>query len=177
MIIVDYLIKYTLFCSIWKIDSVSVNHTWFTEYYHKNNVSDFIISDQNSQFINVFWKQICLQLRINIQLFTVFHSQTDDQTECINQFIKLYLCEWRDWLQTDWAWWVINTEFAYNNSFHFIISCILFMIVKDFHLHISTEILYELKSELTFSQKWADAFVNKMKKCEGSMQQHDEVAV
>ena len=75
---------------MWKINAVSVDHTWFTEFYQENGVPDFIVSDCDSQFISDFWKQICFCMNINVKLSTVFHLETDDQIKCINQFLKLY---------------------------------------------------------------------------------------
>ena len=49
---------------------------------------------------------------------TMFHPQTDAQSEAVNKVITMYLhciigdrpCDWLDWLP-----WV---EFCYNSSFH-----------------------------------------------------------
>ena len=101
MVIVNYFFKYVMFVPMWKIDAISVGHTWFTEFYWENGASNFIVFDCGPQFVSDFWKQVCLCMNIDVKLLTVFHSETDDQTECINQFLELYLQEWGDWLQTD----------------------------------------------------------------------------
>ena len=49
---------------------------------------------------------------------TTYHSQTNSQTECINQEIEQYLCLYVDYRQSDWAEWLAMTEFVYNNREH-----------------------------------------------------------
>ena len=49
---------------------------------------------------------------------TVYHPQTNSQTECINQEIEQYLCLYVDYKQSDWAEWLAIAEFAYNNREH-----------------------------------------------------------
>ena len=84
MIIMNHFLKYTTFMLIWKIDAVSVGCIWLTEFYQENGAPDFIVSDCDSQFISNFWKQVYLCMNIDVKLSTVFHSETDDQTEHIN---------------------------------------------------------------------------------------------
>ena len=45
MIIVNCFSKYATFVPMQKINAVSVNHIWLTEFYQKNDASDFIVSD------------------------------------------------------------------------------------------------------------------------------------
>jgi len=47
---------------------------------------------------------------------TVFHPQTDGQTEWLNQTIKAYLRAFTSKEQDDWAHLLPMAEFAYNNS-------------------------------------------------------------
>ena len=56
MIIVNHFSKYATFIFMWKINVVSVGHTWLTEFYWENGAPDFIVSDYDSQFISNFWK-------------------------------------------------------------------------------------------------------------------------
>ena len=98
MIIMNCFSKYTTFVFMQKIDAVSVNYIWFTEFYQKNSAFNSIVSDYDLQFISNFWKQVCLHMNIDVKLSTAFHPKTDDQTKHINQFLKLYLWKWGNWL-------------------------------------------------------------------------------
>ncbi len=59
--------------------------------YWTYDLSSFIISDRDSQFIFILWKSLCKRLNINLRLFTVYHSQIDDQSEQVNQNVERYL--------------------------------------------------------------------------------------
>ena len=174
MIIVNCFLKYTTFVPMQKIDAVSVNHTWLTEFYQENSAFDSIVSDYDSQFVSNFWKQVCFCMNIDVKLSTAFHSEIDDQTECINQFLKLYLWEWGDWLQTDWSWWVLIAQFVYNNLFWSVISTALFMTIKGFMPHSETEVLYESETVHTpnHNQKLTDTFIHKMAALKTDCQQN-----
>ena len=103
-------------------------------------------------------------MNINVKLSTAFHPETNDQTEHINQFLKLYLWEWGDWLQTDWSQWVFMAQFVYNNLFHSTISITLFIAAKSFMSCSGTEVLYESETVHTpnHNQKLTDVFICKM---------------
>ena len=77
MIIVNCFSKYITFVPMWKIDAVSVDHIWLTEFYWENGAPDSIVSDCGLQFVSNFWKQVCLCMNIDVKLFTAFHLETD----------------------------------------------------------------------------------------------------
>ena len=47
-----------------------------------------------------------------------FHSQTDEQTERVNQELEQYLRMFIDHRQEQWLDWLETAEFAYNNKVH-----------------------------------------------------------
>ena len=61
-----------------KIDAVSVDCIWLTEFYQENGVPNSIVSDHDPQFISNFWKQVCFHMNIDVKLSTAFHPETDD---------------------------------------------------------------------------------------------------
>ena len=67
-----------MFVPMQKIDAVSVNHIWLTEFYWENSAFNSIVSDYDFQFVSDFWKQVCFCMNINVKLSTVFHLETDD---------------------------------------------------------------------------------------------------
>jgi hypothetical protein len=54
-------------------------------------------------------------LGITGNLLTVFHPQTDGQTEQINQEVEQYLQTWVNHTQDDWSDWLAIAKFTYNN--------------------------------------------------------------
>jgi len=57
-------------------------------------------------------------LGIQMKLSTAYHSQTDGQTERINQELKQYLRVFIDYRQEQWPDWLGMAECAYNNKVH-----------------------------------------------------------
>ena len=55
-------------------------------------------------------------LKIEIKLLTVFHPQTDGQTERINQKLEQYLRFFVDHRQNNWPEQLISAEFIVNNK-------------------------------------------------------------
>ena len=56
--------------------------------YCLHKLLSFIVSDWDFQFVLTLWKSICKWLKIKVNLFTAYHSETDSQTEWVNQNVK-----------------------------------------------------------------------------------------
>ncbi len=56
--------------------------------YRIHDLLNFIVSNRDSQFIFILWKSLCKRLSINLWLFTVYHSQINDQSEWVNQNVE-----------------------------------------------------------------------------------------
>ena len=58
------------------------------------------MSDHESQFISVFMNELCKLIRVKQKLSTVYHLQTDDNTEILNQYIdqrlRLFINHFQD---------------------------------------------------------------------------------
>ena len=77
-----------------------------------------IIHDKGLQFNAKFMRELYKVLYIKGNPSTAYHSQTDSQTECINQEIEQYLYLYVDYKQSDWAEWLAMAKFVYNNREH-----------------------------------------------------------
>ena len=75
-----------------------------------------IISNKDSQFISVFWKELITQLCIKVLLSTVYYLETDGQIERVNTIIEQYIWIYTLYLQDNWINWLIFTKFTANNS-------------------------------------------------------------
>ncbi len=96
--------------------------------------------NRDSQFIFILWKSLCKRLNINLQLFTVYHSQINDQSEQVNQNVERYLRFFCLYMQNDWAKLLLMIEFINNNALFSIIFLISFFLNKDFHSCMSFEL-------------------------------------
>ena len=63
-------------------------------------------------------KELNKMLEIKSKMLTAFYSQTDGQTERVNQELKQYLRMFIDHRQEQWPDWLGMAEFAYNNKAH-----------------------------------------------------------
>jgi hypothetical protein len=109
-----------------------INHVW-----KLHELSSTIISDRESQFISLVWKRICQKLKINVKLFTTFHSKTDDQSEIANQKMKRYLRNYCNYQQDDWSKWLSMIEFVSNAVISAFVELSAFMTNYEFESRMS----------------------------------------
>jgi len=84
----------------------------------KHGVLDNIVTDRGKEFTSRFWNRVCSLRSIDHWLSTVFHPQTDGQTEGQNQTIEHYLRAISNYKQDNWVELFPRAEFAYDNSVH-----------------------------------------------------------
>jgi len=105
--------------------------------YQTHDLSNFIVSDRDLQFISILWKFLCKRLSIFLRLFIIYHSQIDDQSERVNQNIKRYLWFFCSYMQNDWFKWLLMIKFVNNNILFSVIFLIFFFMNKNFHSRMS----------------------------------------
>jgi len=70
-------------------------------------------------------------------LFIAYHSQTDDQSERVNQNVERYLRFFCSYMQNDWFKWLFMVEFVDNNALSSATSLTPFFMNKSFHPRMS----------------------------------------
>jgi hypothetical protein len=75
-----------------------------------------IISDRGPQFVSKFWKALCQRLKIQRNLSTAYHPQTDGKTERANAIMEQYLRAFTSYQQDDWVDWLPLAEFNGNSG-------------------------------------------------------------
>ena len=110
-----------------KLTNFFVQHVWKFHGFFR-----FIISNRGFQFVNDFWKFLCKKLNINAKLFTVWHSETNGQTERFNEIIRQYFRTYVNYLQNGWFEWLSLIEFVGNNIEFEIIKITPFFANKNF---------------------------------------------
>jgi transposase InsO family protein len=63
-----------------------------------------------------FWKALIEQMGIDYRPSTVYHPQTNGQTERTNQTMEIYLWHYINYQQDNWAEMLPLAQFAYNNT-------------------------------------------------------------
>jgi hypothetical protein len=106
LMIIDRLIKmhHYVLCTAEEDDTSAeettkllINNVW-----KLHELSSIIVSNRDFQFIFLIWKKICQILKINVELSTAFHSETNEQSEIANQEMKKYLRSYCNYQQNDW---------------------------------------------------------------------------
>jgi len=75
-----------------------------------------VVSDRRPQFAAELIKKLNKMLGIETRLLIAFYSQTDGQTEQMNQKLEQYLRFFVDYRQKDWPEWLALAEFVVNNK-------------------------------------------------------------
>ena len=83
-----------------------------------HGLPESIVLDRGPQFAVELTKELNMMLGIRTKLSTVFHPQTDGQTECMNQKLEQYLWFFVDHRQKYWPEWLVLAEFTINNKVH-----------------------------------------------------------
>ncbi len=139
--IICHLIKehHYVFCH-WKDNNISVEEMiWIMLWnvYQLHDLLSSIVSNRNSQFILTMWKSFCKRLRITASLFTVYHSEIDNQSKWVNQNVERELRIYCNYMQNDWVKWISMMKFSDNFNIFSITSMILFYFNKEFHFQMS----------------------------------------
>ena len=83
-----------------------------------HGLPESVVSDRGPQFAAELTKELNQILGIETRLSIAFHSQTDGQTERMNQELEQYLRFFVEQRQKDWLEWLASAEFAVNNKVH-----------------------------------------------------------
>ena len=190
MVIVNCLFKEIYYEAINDLMPLGVTQIYYSQMWKNTDLSDTIVSNCDTQFVNSFWDQLCKWLNIKTNLFTAFHPQTDSQTERVNSVMKQYLRTYCTYLQDDWVMWLPSAEFAVNNHWSESIQCTSFFTNCEYHLKmglkpkqkllrpLSTDheqclwvhtdayaeqmnwINHELQTQMIWAQSWHEEYIN-----------------
>ena len=77
-----------------------------------------IISDCDTRWRNLFWKEVCESMGSRWALTTTYHPQADGQTEILNQMIEVAICAFINHNHNNWSSLLPYLTFTYNNTPH-----------------------------------------------------------
>jgi hypothetical protein len=115
---VDRFTKMAHFVPIKKKDSPSVVRAYLENVSKYRRFPEDVVLDQDSPFMGSFFSDLYNYLGIKCSMSTVDHSQTDGQTDLINQVIESYLRFYCNYKQHNCASMLAMAEYAYNNLKH-----------------------------------------------------------
>jgi hypothetical protein len=91
---------------------------FFKEVWKHHGTPWVVVSDRGPQFVTAFTCELYKHLGIKLALSTAYHTQTNSQTECVNQVLEGYLHTFTSRRQDNWDDLLPSGEFHYNNSQH-----------------------------------------------------------
>lgn len=150
-------------------------HLFHQHVWKHHELSSTIISDHSTQFVTHFWDELCHCLDIKSALFTVYHSETDEQTENTNKILKQYLQIYVIYLQNDWVNWLLSAEFVTNNHVFETTQYSSFFTNYEQHFHMKLKPRGSWKASEGFiawvNHDSADKFAEKMNQINENLQQ------
>ncbi len=116
LIFIDHFIKMRHLVLITSIKVEEVINCFYAHVWKHHDLLKFFMSDRDIQFIFDVWKHMCKMLKINVKLSTTYYSEINDQIKRINAVMKHYLQVFVNYMQNDWAKWLLKVEFIINNA-------------------------------------------------------------
>ena len=110
--------KHTIIATIGEMSAKSLAKLFQNNVWKLYDLPKCVIFNRESQFVIELMKELNRMLGIKMKLSTLFHLQTDDQTEKINQKLEQYLQFFIDYRQKNWLEQLAMTEFAVNNKIY-----------------------------------------------------------
>jgi len=90
--------------------------TFVKEIWSLHGLPESIVSDRDTRFTSKFWTSLMQLLPVKLNMSTAFHSESDKQTERVNQTLEQYLRSNCTYQQDDWVSLLLFAEHAYNTS-------------------------------------------------------------
>ena len=115
LVVVDRLTKFGHFVALKHPFTVfQVADKFVKEIIKLHGFPTSIVSDRDTVFMSVFWREIFRLQQTHLLRSTTYHPQTDGQSEIVNKMLETYLrCLWQP---KKWAKWLYRAEFSYNTS-------------------------------------------------------------
>ena len=117
LVVIDQFSKEAVFIPCTKGENTLMTAKLFRDHvWCQHGLLSSVISNRGSIFTSHFMGELNKILEIKRKMSTVFHPQTDGQTERLNREINTYLCIYVSDRQQDWAKWIKIAQFVWNNT-------------------------------------------------------------
>ncbi|GJX00664.1 putative reverse transcriptase domain-containing protein [Tanacetum coccineum] len=118
-VIVDRLTKSAIFVPMRETDHLDkLARMYLKEVVTRHGIPISIICDRDPRFASNFWKSLQNALGTNLDMSTVYHPQTDRQSERTIQTLENMLHAYEIDFGKGWVNHLPLVEFSYNNSYH-----------------------------------------------------------
>jgi hypothetical protein len=97
-------------------DTTHIANLFFKEVVRLHGLPKSIISDRDTKFVGHFWRNLWRNLGTILSFSSVYHPQTDGQTEVMNKILGDLLRSLVTEHHSQWDQIMPQAEFAYNDS-------------------------------------------------------------
>jgi len=150
LIIVNRLTKYTMFISFREIVTASIlTYIILQELISNHELLKKFIINRDKLFMSKFWEMFTAELEIKHKMSMIYYLQTDEQSEWMNQTVKMYLWHYVNIKQSNWVQLLLMTQFMYNNVWNEIMRKTSFKVNYEYH----SEIWRDSQVHESWSQK------------------------
>jgi transposase InsO family protein len=119
LVVVNQLTKWAIFIpTITTLMSSGLAEVLLDRLISQHGLPRAIVSDRGSKFVSKLGRFLIDKLGIRLRSSTLFHPQTDGQTERVNQVLEQYLRIFTSYNQDNWSKLLGQASFCYNNSVH-----------------------------------------------------------
>ncbi|GKB72579.1 putative reverse transcriptase domain-containing protein, partial [Tanacetum coccineum] len=126
-VIVDRLTKSVIFVPMRETDPMEkLARMYLKEVVTRHVIPVSIICDRDPRFASNFWRSLQKALGTNLDMSTVYHPQTDGQSERTIQTLKDMMRAYVTDFGKGWVNHLPLVEFSYNNSYHASIKAVSF---------------------------------------------------
>jgi hypothetical protein len=116
--VVDRFNKYCQFIPLsHPYTAESVAQAFFTDIVRLHGVPQSMVSDRDPIFTSTFWRELMRLMGTKLHMTTVFHPQSDGQTEAANCVIVMYLWCFTGDRPRQWVRWLPWAEYVYNTAY------------------------------------------------------------
>lgn len=140
--------------------------------FRQRGYPDSIVSDRGTQFNNKFTKELAKALGINLKYGTAYHKETDGQTERVNQEVEIYLRNYVNYNQDNWAALLSDAQIALNNRVHKSTGQSPYFLVNGYHPRF-TQTPHQPNS--TQAESWIEMRIKAQQKATASLQRAQEL--
>ncbi|GKC06578.1 putative reverse transcriptase domain-containing protein [Tanacetum coccineum] len=135
-VIVDRLTKYAIFVPIRETDPMDkLARMYLKEVVTRHGIPLSIICNRDPRFASNFWRSLQNALGTSLDMSTMYHPQTDGQSEKTIQNLKDMLRACAIDFGKGWVNHLTLVEFSYNNSYHASIKAAPFEALYDRKYH------------------------------------------
>ena len=143
LVVVDHgLTKGVILCPTKKtITAEGIANLFFHKVFLHFGLYNKIISDRGPQFASAFAKELGKLLNYDLSLSTAYHSQSDGETEWVNQEIERYLWIFCGNNSISWMSSITLAKFTHNHCPHSVTSQLPFFLIMEYKPHTLSSII------------------------------------